>query len=72
MSRELIGRIAEMLEQVSDENDFLYKKSTGEIICRDPEFLDESTLEDIEVNWKDYILLPTQYDIHEYRIMQDL
>ncbi|MGN1339235.1 MAG: hypothetical protein ACI4WS_02990 [Oscillospiraceae bacterium] len=71
MSRELIDRIAEMLEQVSDENEFLYRKSTGEIICRDPEFLDESTLEDIEVNWKDYILLPTQYDIHEYRIMQD-
>ena len=71
MSRELIDRIAEILEQVSDENEFLYRKSTGEIICRDPEFLDESTLEDIEVNWKDYILLPTQYDIHEYRIMQD-
>ena len=52
MSRELIDRIAEKLEQVSDENEFLYRKSTGEIICRDPEFLDESTLEDIEVNWK--------------------
>ena len=71
MSRELIDRIAEKLEQVSDDNEFLYRKSTGEIICRDPEFLDESTLEDIEVNWKDYILLPTQYDIHEYRIMHD-
>lgn len=71
MSRELIDRIVEMLEQVSDENEFLYRISTGEIICRDVEFLDESTLEDIEVNWKDYILLPTQYDIHEYRIMQD-
>ena len=71
MSRELIDRIAEMLERVSDENEFLYRISTGEIICRDAEFLDESTLEDIEVNWKDYILLPTQYDIHEYRIMQD-
>ena len=57
MSRELIDRIAEKLEQVSDDNEFLYRKSTGEIICRDPEFLDESTLEDIEVNWKDYILL---------------
>ena len=71
MSRELIGRIAERLEQVSDENEFLYRISTGEIICRDSEYLDESTLVDIEVNWKDYILLPTQYDIHEYRIMQD-
>lgn len=71
MSRELIDRIAEMLEQVSDENEFLYSISTDEIICRDAEFLDERTLEDIEVNWKDYILLPTQYDIHEYRIMQD-
>lgn len=71
MSRELIDRIAEKLEQVSDENEFLYRKSTGEIICRDPEFLDESTLEDIEVNWKDHILLPTQYDINEYRIMND-
>ena len=58
MSRELIDCIAEKLEQVSDDNEFLYRKSTGEIICRDPEFLDESTLEDIEVNWKDYILLP--------------
>lgn len=71
MSRELIGRIAERLEQVSDENEFLYRISTGEIICRGSEYLDESTLEDIEVNWKDYILLPTQYDIHEYSIMQD-
>ena len=53
MSRELIDRIAEKLEQVSDDNEFLYRKSTGEIICRDPEFLDESTLEDIEVNWKE-------------------
>ena len=70
MSRELIDRIAEMLERVSDENEFLYRISTDEIICRDPEFLDESTLKDIEENWKDYILLPTQYDIHEYRIMQ--
>lgn len=71
MSRELIDRIAEMLDQVSDENEFLYRISIDEIICRDPEFLDESTLEDIELNWKDYILLPTQYDIHEYLIMQD-
>lgn len=50
MSRELIDRIAEMLEQVSDENEFLYSISTDEIICRDSEFLDESTPEDIEVN----------------------
>ena len=71
MSRELIDRIAEMLEQVSDENEFLYRISTDEIIYRDAEFLDENPLEDIEVNRKDYILLPTQYDIHEYRIMQD-
>lgn len=71
MNNELIDRISEILEQVSEENEFLYRKSTGEIICRNPDFLDENTLEDIEVNRKDYILLPTQYDIHEYRIMQD-
>ena len=59
MSRELIDRIAEKLEQVSDDNEFLYRKSTGEIICRDPEFLDESTLDHIERKWEDYILLPT-------------
>ena len=71
MRTELIDRIAEMLERVSDETEFLYRISTDKIIYRDAEFLDENTLEDIEVNWKDYILLPTQYDIHEYRIMQD-
>lgn len=43
----------------------------GEIIDRNPEFIDERTLEDIEVNEQDYILLPTQYDIHEYQIMKD-
>ena len=32
MSRELIDRIAEKLEQVSDDNEFLYRKSTSEII----------------------------------------
>lgn len=71
MDNELISRIAELLEQVSDENEFLYRKSTGEIIDRNPEFIDERTLEDIEVNEQDYILLPTQYDIHEYQIMKD-
>ena len=29
MSRELIDRIAEKLEQVSDDNEFLYRKSTS-------------------------------------------
>lgn len=71
MDNELISRISELLEQVSDENEFLYRKSTGEIIDRNPEFIDERTLEDIEVNEQDYILLPTQYDIHEYQIMKD-
>lgn len=71
MDNELISRIAELLEQVSDENEFLYRKSTGEIIDRNPEFIDERTLEYIEVNEQDYILLPTQYDIHEYQIMKD-
>ena len=70
MDNELISRIAELLEQVSDENEFLYRKSTGEIIDRNPEFIDERTSEDIEVNEQDYILLPTQYDIHEYQIMK--
>ena len=28
MSRELIDRIAEKLEQVSDDNEFLYRKHT--------------------------------------------
>lgn len=71
MDNEPISRIAELLEQVSDENEFLFRKSTGEIIDRNPEFINESTLEDIEVNEQDYILLPTRYDIHEYQIMKD-
>lgn len=71
MDNELNSCISELLEQVSDENEFLYRKSTGEIIDRNPEFIDERTLEDIEVNEQDYILLPTQYDIHEYQIMKD-
>lgn len=39
MDNELISRIAELLEQVSDENEFLYRKSTGEIITEIPNSL---------------------------------
>lgn len=41
------------------------------VIGGNAEFIDERTLEDIEVNEQDYILLPTQYNIHEYQIMKD-
>lgn len=69
---ELIDKITEAIEMVSEESKGYYYTETGEIVwVFDFDNDDEELLYDMEENYQKYIPLPTQYDIHEYSIMRD-
>ena len=67
-----IDKIVDALEMVSETMQAYYNTDTGEIEWLG-EFLfgDEYEEASDRIEFGNYISLPTKYDIHEYRIMED-
>lgn len=67
---DIIDKIYEALEMVSDDLKGYYNIKTGQILwiseyCDN----DEDDTEELECNWENCIALPTQYEIDEYSMM---
>ena len=69
----IIDKIAYLLDMVSSETEIAYCPNNGDVGFIDffgSDFSDEDD-EDDEYLSGDYIRLPTQYEIHEYAMMED-
>lgn len=71
MKTELIKKVAETMQMVSDNIQYYYNRKTDEFVCVMPDYMSEEESEDIEDHWKDYVPLPSQYEIHEYEMMDE-
>ena len=69
MNENIINEIAETLEMVSDDVQYVYDTETGEIICILKYDITEDEAEAFEEDR--YLYLPTQYEIDEYSIMDE-
>lgn len=66
--------VIEGMEFADMESEYYYHTKTEKVIVYMDEILTDidssELLADIEENWKDYIHLPTKYDIDEYHMME--
>ena len=67
-----LDKILDALEMVNENSQAYFNTDTGEIEWLS-DFLDSSEYEDMadRIEFGNFISLPTKYDIHEYRIMED-
>ena len=74
-----LKEIAKAIESTWETWDQFYNRTTGEIIaipndmndCCDIDDDLESEIEEIENNPDNYVILPEQYELNEFRIMED-
>lgn len=71
MINNIVNKIADILEMVSADIEFVYDTETGETICINRDFMFQNKLDEIEDNFDKYLCLPTQYEIDEYSIMEE-
>ena len=72
----IIDKIADLLDMVSSETEIAYCPNNGNVVFIDvigSDFSDEDDEDDEDDEYLsgDYIRLPTQYEIHEYEMMED-
>ena len=67
-----LSDIVEALEMISDSSEAFLNKRTGEIVWLS-EYMDRAEYEELsdQLDEDGFYRLPTQYDIHEYKIMTD-
>lgn len=67
-----LDKILDALEMVNEDSQAYFNSDTGEIEWLSS-FLDSSEYENMSdrIEFGNFISLPTKYDIHEYRIMED-
>lgn len=63
--------IIDEIDSASSGTRSYYNKVTGEIITQFEDYEDNEIDEELEENWDQYIILPTQFDIDEYSIMEE-
>lgn len=71
MNDAIVKEVAELLDMVSQEAQYAYHKATSQFICIMPELMTEEEAEHLDEHWFEYIPLPTQHEINEYRIMSE-
>lgn len=64
---DIIDKIYESLEMISDDFKGYYNIKTGQILWISEYYdNDADDTEELECHWENYIALPTQYEIDEY------
>lgn len=70
-----LEKILEAIELANDVYEYFLNIETGETVAiSDPIITgieDTELIEEIDENWESYYKLPTKFDIHEYRIMEE-
>lgn len=59
------------IDATNDMYQFYLHKDTGVIVICSDDGCGEISVDELEENWDKYIALPTQFEIHEYSIMED-
>ena len=70
----IVGKITDLLDMVSSETELAYNPVNGNVIFINilgSEFDDDEEFEDEEELTDEYLYLPTQYEIHEYAMMEE-